>query len=51
LALCGGGCPAILPVCGAEECELVRKNCEVAVGIYDHFRANPEVLLGLAGIT
>ncbi len=51
LPLCGGGCPAILPVCGADECELVRKNCEVAASIHQHFRASPEVLLTLAGVT
>jgi uncharacterized protein len=51
LPLCGGGCPAILPVCGAEECDLVRKNCEVATAIYQHFRQTPKNLLALAGIT
>jgi radical SAM protein with 4Fe4S-binding SPASM domain len=51
LALCGGGCPAILPICGADECDLVRKNCEVATSIYEHFRSRPETLLTLAGIT
>jgi uncharacterized protein len=50
LPLCGGGCPAILPICGAEECDLVRKNCEVATSIYQHFRSRPETLLALAGI-
>jgi uncharacterized protein len=50
LPLCGGGCPAILPVCGADECDLVRKNCEVAASIYEHFRSRPETLLTLAGI-
>jgi uncharacterized protein len=48
--LCGGGCPAILPVCGADECDLVRKSCAVATGIYDRFRARPERLLVLAGL-
>jgi uncharacterized protein len=51
LPLCGGGCPAILPVCGADECDLVRKNCEVAASIYEHFRSRPEALLTLAGIS
>ena len=51
LPLCGGGCPAMMPVCGDDECDLVRKNCEVAVAIYEHFRANPIALLPLAGIT
>ncbi len=50
LDLCGGGCPVMLGVCGAEECDLVRKNCEVAGAIYQHFRADPEPLLLLAGI-
>jgi uncharacterized protein len=51
LPLCGGGCPAILPVCGEDECDLVRKNCEVATAIYDRFRSDPERLLLLAGIS
>ena len=50
LPLCGGGCPAILPVCGADECDLVRKNCEVASTIYKHFVSKPEALLNLADI-
>lgn len=49
--LCGGGCPALMPVCGANECEIIRKNCEVALVIYEHFRSTPEALLALAGIT
>jgi radical SAM protein with 4Fe4S-binding SPASM domain len=48
--LCGGGCPAILPVCGANECEIIRKNCEIARGIHRHFEDRPEKLLPLAGI-
>ncbi len=51
LHLCGGGCPAIMPVCGEDECEIIRKNCEVAVSIFERFRNNPEALLALAGIT
>ncbi len=50
LPLCGGGCPAIMPVCGADECDFVRKNCEVAASIYEHFRDEPEALLTLAGV-
>jgi radical SAM protein with 4Fe4S-binding SPASM domain len=50
LSLCGGGCPAINPICGESECEIVRKNCDVAKAIYDHFRSRPEALLGLAGV-
>lgn len=50
LPLCGGGCPAMLAVCGADECDLVRHNCRVARRIYDRFRARPEKLLALAGI-
>ena len=49
-SLCGGGCPAILPICGEDECELVRKNCEVATTIFEHFRTRPGALLALAGI-
>jgi uncharacterized protein len=48
--LCGGGCPAIMPVCGADECEITRQNCRIARRIHDHFRARPERLLRLAGI-
>lgn len=51
LPLCGGGCAALLDVCGTEECDLVRKNCEVATTIYKHFRSDPEPLLLLAGIS
>jgi uncharacterized protein len=50
LPLCGGGCPAVMPICGDDECELVRKNCEVATSIYEHFRARPAALLALGGI-
>ncbi|MCL6449927.1 MAG: radical SAM protein [Acetobacteraceae bacterium] len=48
--LCGGGCPAVLPVCGDDECELVRKNCEVARAVFERFRAAPHALLALAGV-
>ena len=51
LHLCGGGCHALMPVCGADECEIIHRNCEVAVGIFEHFRSSPEALLPLAGIT
>jgi uncharacterized protein len=51
LDLCGGGCPAVLPVCGVDECEITRKNCDIAHGIYRHFADRPEMLLPLAGIT
>lgn len=51
LHMCGGGCPAIIPVCGEDECGIIRKNCEIAISIYEHFRDKPEALLGLAGIT
>jgi uncharacterized protein len=51
LPLCGGGCPALLPVCGEDECDLIRKNCEIAVEIYEHFHSDPTKLLTLAGIT
>lgn len=50
LAMCGGGCPAVIPLCGDEECEIIAKNCDVARRIYAHFKDNPEPLLGLAGI-
>lgn len=48
--LCGGGCPAIMPVCGAGECEFLRRECEMAARIHEHFRQRPETLLILAGI-
>jgi uncharacterized protein len=51
LPLCGGGCPSMLSVCGDDECELVRKNCELALGIYGSFLDRQEDLLVLAGIT
>jgi uncharacterized protein len=51
LRLCGGGCPALIPVCGEEECVMIRKNCEVAVAVFEHFRSDPEALLALVGIT
>ncbi len=50
LPLCGGGCPAMLSVCGEDECELVRANCEIALEIYASFINNPEDLLVLGGI-
>jgi radical SAM protein with 4Fe4S-binding SPASM domain len=49
-SLCSGGCPALMPVCGDDECDLVRKNCEVAVGIYEYFKSTPVKLLPLAGV-
>ena len=50
LPLCGGGCPAMLSVCGEDECELVRANCETALEIYASFINNPEDLLVLSGV-
>jgi len=50
LQLCGGGCPAVLPVCGDDECEIVARECEVAKSIYNHFRDNPGELLGMIGV-
>jgi uncharacterized protein len=49
--LCGGGCPAIMPVCGEDECDLIRHNCDIAAKIFEHFRTKPDRLLALAGIT
>jgi len=51
LAMCGGGCPAALSVCGEEECDIVAANCDVATAIFEHFKDNKEDLLTLAGIT
>jgi len=50
LPLCGGGCPAVMPVCGADECDITRKNCEIAHHIYRRFAECPDRLLPLAGI-
>lgn len=50
LPLCGGGCPAMNPICEEGECEIVHKNCEVAREIYERFQDRPEVLLALAGV-
>lgn len=50
LPLCGGGCPAMLSVCGEDECELVRMNCEVALQIYAAFLDNPQDLLVLSEV-
>jgi uncharacterized protein len=50
LRLCGGGCPAVVPVCGDEECKIVSKECDVAKSIYEHFHDRQENLLGLVGI-
>jgi uncharacterized protein len=50
LTLCGGGCDAVMSVCGEDECEIVRKNCEVATAIYRHFKSSPTKLLALAGV-
>ncbi len=50
LDLCAGGCPAILPVCGAGECDFVRKECALSDQIFATFRSRPERLLALAGI-
>lgn len=49
--LCGGGCPAMVPVCGPDECAYTRKHCEVVTAIYEHFCPTPEKLLALVGIT
>lgn len=49
LPLCGGGCPAMLSVCGEDECELVRANCEIALEIYAKFLGHPQDLLVLSG--
>ena len=48
--LCGGGCPAMLPFCGDSECDIVRKNCDVARMIFREFENEPEKLLVLVGM-
>lgn len=50
LPLCGGGCPAMLSVCGEDECEMVRANCEMALAIYGSFLDRPRDLLVLGGV-
>lgn len=50
LPLCGGGCPAMLRICGEDECELTRANCEQALAIYGAFYDDLTDLLYLAGI-
>ncbi len=39
----------MLSVCGEDECELVRANCEIALEIYASFINNLEDLLILSG--
>jgi radical SAM protein with 4Fe4S-binding SPASM domain len=51
LSLCGGGCPAMLSVCGAEECLFARKECQVARSIFARLDGNDSALFRLAGIT
>lgn len=48
--LCGGGCPAVMPICTDSECEITRKNVSVARRILLHFQDYPTKLLILAGI-
>lgn len=50
LPLCGGGCPVMVPLCGENECDITRKDCEIATKIYHTFKGQPEKLLLLAGI-
>lgn len=50
LPLCGGGCPAMLAVCGEDECDYTRKVCELSMAIYGAVPHKPDLLL-LAGIT
>jgi len=49
LPLCGGGCPAMLSACGAEECEITRKECQIARSVYEHFRDREDKLFPLFG--
>jgi radical SAM protein with 4Fe4S-binding SPASM domain len=49
LPLCGGGCPAMLSICGEDECEYTRKVCELAMAIYGSVPHTPDLLV-LAGI-
>jgi uncharacterized protein len=45
LPLCGGGCPAMLSVCGEDECDIVRANCEAALEIVGAFLKKPSDLM------
>jgi uncharacterized protein len=49
LPLCGGGCPAMLSVCGKDECEYTRKVSELALAIYGSVPHKPDLLV-LAGL-
>jgi len=49
-ALCGGGCPAIMPVCGRGECDFIRRECELAGQIFKEFENRQETLLALVGL-
>ncbi|MBN1812500.1 MAG: radical SAM protein [Anaerolineae bacterium] len=49
--LCGGGCPAMLSVCATTECEVTRKECQIARSIFEHFQGDDDAILMLAGIT
>ena len=51
LFLCGGGCPAMLAVCGPEECDVTRKELEISRAIYEHFADDDATLLALAGLS
>jgi uncharacterized protein len=50
LFLCGGGCPAMLSVCGPEECDITRRECQVSRRIFEHFSRDDAALFRLAGI-
>jgi uncharacterized protein len=51
LPLCGGGCPAMLNICGEDECDLTRATCQQALAIYGAFYPDRLAdLLVLAGI-
>ena len=49
LPLYGGGCPAMLAVCGEDECEYTRKVAELAIAIYGSIPHKPDLIV-LAGI-
>lgn len=53
--LCGGGCPAMLAVCGESQCIFTRKESEIARAIYAHFEADPDQgidpIIALTGIS
>lgn len=46
--LCGGGCSAMVVKFGEDDCEVIKKESEVAIGVYNHcIETDPVLLYGL----